>query len=175
VIHRLGSTVDLFLHPGELQFADAGFRLRTTLGSCVSIVLWHPRLQLGGMCHYMLPPRQRSADEPLNGRYADEALELMLIAVRNHGTQLQDYEVKVFGGGNMLPASSSSAGPSVALRNIRAAERLLADHGLVAKASSLGGVGYRTIIFDIASGSVWVRHVGNQALSISPSVTAIPT
>jgi len=170
----LGSTIDLFLHPGEFQFADAGFRLRTTLGSCVSIVLWHPQRRLGGMCHYMLPPRQKDVGEPLSGKYADEALELLQAEARNYGTRLEEYEVKLFGGGSMLPAIGVT-GASVALRNIQAAERLLAGHGLTAKASSLGGEGYRHVIFDIASGEVWVRHVVSHGLSNTLGATASPT
>lgn len=47
--------IDRFLNPGEIFFGGSGFRVRTLLGSCVSIVLWHPNRHLGGMCHYLLP------------------------------------------------------------------------------------------------------------------------
>ena len=46
--------IEVFLQPGELYFGDRYTRLRTLLGSCVSIVLWHREALLGGMCHYML-------------------------------------------------------------------------------------------------------------------------
>lgn len=161
MIHHLGSAIDLFIHPGEYEFADHNFCIRTTLGSCVSIVLWHPERKLGGMCHYMLPSRKRSAHQKLNGKYADEALELMLAEGHKLGTQPEEYEVKLFGGGNMFP-DYKNRGPSVAARNIEAVRKLIAARGLHIKSESLGGAGYRNVIFDIASGDVWVRRVSDK-------------
>ncbi|WP_421683094.1 chemotaxis protein CheD [Stutzerimonas urumqiensis] len=152
------SAIDLFIHPGEYEFADENFCLRTTLGSCVAIVLWHPQRRLGGMCHYMLPGRTRRAGQALDGKYANEALELMIAEARKRGTRAEQYEVKLFGGGDMFPAQGKQL-PSVAGRNINAVRALIEAHGLHIKSESLGGAGYRNVIFDIASGDVWVRHV----------------
>lgn len=74
--------IDIFLQPGEFYFGDRETRLRTILGSCVAITLWHPRLRIGGMCHYLLPMRRGHHDEAeLDGRYADDSLTLRLIKV----------------------------------------------------------------------------------------------
>jgi len=160
MIGHLQGRVDLFIHPGEYEFADEHFCLRTTLGSCVAITLWHPKRRLGAMCHFMLPERGRtSADEELNPRYADDALELMFREARRHHTKPYEYEVKVFGGGNMFPSAIRRTGPSIAARNMEAADRILKHAGLRVRARHVGGSGYRNIIFDIASGEVWVRHV----------------
>lgn len=150
--------IDLFIHPGEYEFADDNFCLRTTLGSCVAIVLWHPQRRLGGMCHYMLPTRTRRAGQALDGKYADEALELMLAEAHKRGTRAEQYEVKLFGGGDMFPGQGKPV-PTVAGRNIEAVRALIEAHGLHIKSESLGGEGYRNVIFDIGSGDVWVRHV----------------
>ncbi|MEK0361404.1 MULTISPECIES: chemotaxis protein CheD [unclassified Pseudomonas] len=150
--------IDLFIHPGEYEFADENFCIRTTLGSCVSIVLWHRERRLGGMCHYMLPRRERRVGQALNGKYANEALELMLREARILGTRTEQYEVKLFGGGDMFP-NYKKGGRTVAGRNIEAVRGLIAAHGLRITSESLGGVGYRNVIFEIASGNVWVRHV----------------
>ncbi len=158
MIRNLGSAIDLFIHPGEYEFADANFVIRTTLGSCVSIVLWHPQKKLGGMCHYMLPGRQRKPGQALSGKYADEALELLLAEARKLNTGPEQYEVKLFGGGNMFP-TYGNRGPSVAARNIDAVRSLITARGLSIKSESLGGAGYRNIIFHISSGDVWVRRV----------------
>ncbi|RFA28386.1 hypothetical protein CAI21_12500 [Alkalilimnicola ehrlichii] len=67
--------------------------------------------------------------------------------------------IKVFGGGNMfLGRNRGSMG--VAQRNIEAARCLLGGRGLTASVWHVGGQGYRNVIFDIARGEVWVRHVG---------------
>jgi len=75
--------IDIFLRPGDHYFTDRkNTRIRTLLGSCVSITFWHPRLLIGGMCHYMLPERGnelRAEDwHAPDGRYADEAVALLL-------------------------------------------------------------------------------------------------
>ncbi|MFM2120003.1 MAG: hypothetical protein RL722_1471, partial [Pseudomonadota bacterium] len=55
---------ELLILPGQLWFGPGGERapvLRTLLGSCVAVTLWHPGRQLGGMCHYLLPARQHGS------------------------------------------------------------------------------------------------------------------
>ena len=71
--------LEIFLQPGEFYFGDEKTRIRTLLGSCVAIVLWHPKLRIGGMCHYMLPhsPRERHG-QPLDGRYAEDAMHMFM-------------------------------------------------------------------------------------------------
>ena len=155
---------DMFLQPGQWYFGKAGPRFRTTLGSCVAICLWHPHLRIGGMCHYMLPTRLSQSSEPDSGRYGDEAFELLLREARKAGTQPQDYEVKLFGGGNMF-AGTRQLEQDVAARNIAKARDLVAAHGLRVKAQSLGGLGYRQLLFDLATGDVWVRQGPQQTFA----------
>ena len=57
----------LTLMPGQLHFGGHAATLRTLLGSCLAVTLWHPERRLGGMCHFLLPSRQRKEDEPLDG------------------------------------------------------------------------------------------------------------
>lgn len=75
----------VFLHPGEFYFGGGPTRIATLLGSCVSITVWHPRLLVGSMCHYMLPNRQRPPQAALCGRYGDEAMEWLLARIRETG------------------------------------------------------------------------------------------
>jgi chemotaxis protein CheD len=154
--------LDIFLQPGDFYFGDADTRIRTLLGSCVALTFWHPRLRVGGMCHYMLPTRgggHHHHDAELDGRYADEAMALFLREFRRLGTQPREYQVKMFGGGNMFPCHRRAGAHSdVSTRNIQAGRHLLHSHGLVARAEHVGGHGHRQVIMDIASGDVWMRH-----------------
>ncbi|PYY83112.1 chemotaxis protein CheD [Pseudomonas sp. TKO26] len=149
---------DLILTPGQVSFATRPTRLRTLLGSCVAVTFWHPQRQIGGMCHFMLPGRLRS-HQSLDGRYADEALELLLHHAHINGTQAEDYQVKLFGGGRMFPQLKPLL-PSrdVASLNIQAALTLVERHHLHLAAQDMGSTGYRTIMFDLWNGNVWVRH-----------------
>lgn len=40
--------MEVFLLPGELWFDDDETRIRTILGPCVAVTLWHPARKIGG-------------------------------------------------------------------------------------------------------------------------------
>jgi len=152
--------LDIFLQPGEFYFGDYATRIRTVLGSCVAITMWHPELRIGGMCHYMLPKRPRSATgAPLDGRYAEEAMKLFLRELRASGTNAADYQVKLFGGGQMFAARAGSGHmTSVSERNVIYGRAAIADGGFRLSAQDLGGFGHRNICLDLWTGDVWVRR-----------------
>jgi chemotaxis protein CheD len=155
------SIVEIFLQPGEIYFGDRDTRIRTVLGSCVSLTLWHPELRVGGMCHYMLPFRsmekRKFAPGGMDGRYADEAFELLLKEVDAMGAPRQEYHVKLFGGGNMFPERRNEKS-HVGLKNVEIARKLVEAHGLHCMAEHLGGHGHRNVVFDVWDGNVWVRQ-----------------
>src|SRR5664279_2782258 len=98
---------EVYLQPGDFCFGEGMLRISTVLGSCVSIVLWHPSLAHGGMCHYMLPSRnQQRGSLPLNGKYGDEAMELFMQELKKRHTVPGQYLVNVYGGGNMFTEPS---------------------------------------------------------------------
>ncbi|MBI5919398.1 MAG: chemotaxis protein CheD [Nitrosomonadales bacterium] len=160
--------IDIFLQPGEFYFGDRGTRIRTLLGSCVAITMWHPMLRVGGMCHYMLPVRGGKPDGTLDGRYADEAMAMFQREIRGVGTRPEDYQVKVFGGGNMFSKQRhcelQQPCGNVACRNVQAARLLLDSHGHKVMAEHVGEHGHRNVVFDVWNGDVWMRHVKNGVL-----------
>jgi len=157
---------EIFLKPGEYAVGDASCRIRTVLGSCISITLWCAPLRLGAMSHCLLPTRGRVgvggvrglALLELDARYADEALHLMLHELERRQVHAAACSAKIFGGGNMFPAQRG-AGVRVGRRNGEAARKLLRSHGIEVVSESLFGDGHRQIAFDIASGDVWARQL----------------
>lgn len=159
--------IEIFLQPGEWYFGDRQVRIRTLLGSCVAMVFWHPKLLLGGMCHFMLPtagPRKivgaHKTDQPLSGRYADEAMWLLMQDMERTGAPYAEYQAKLFGGGDMFAAMSKQSGVHIGQRNVEAARHLVQNYGFNCVAEHLGGEGHRNVIFDIWSGNVWIRQHG---------------
>jgi chemotaxis receptor (MCP) glutamine deamidase CheD len=63
------NVIDIFLQPGEYFVGDASYRVRTLLGSCVSITLWHLRLKIGAMSHFLLGSSARVPGAELDARY----------------------------------------------------------------------------------------------------------
>ena len=152
--------VDVYLQPGKFYFGDSHTRIRTLLGSCVSITFWHPQRHIGGMCHYMLPSRNSTDKDQLNGKYADEAVAMFMQEIAAHKSKVKEYEVKIFGGGSMMKSLGRKAmAENIAERNVLAARRLVQEYGLTIKAESLGGMGYRQLAFELWSGDVWSHNV----------------
>lgn len=150
--------LDIFLQPGEVYFGDVDTRIRTLLGSCVAVTWWHPGRKIGAMCHYLLPDRPRSQKKPeqaLDGRYAEEAFDIVLRYMSKESTFPEEYEVKMFGGGNMLAPSKQAN--SVGERNIEFGKSWLAEHGFRVSREHLAGDGHRNIVFDLETGDVWVK------------------
>jgi chemotaxis protein CheD len=164
----------VFLRAGDFYFGRGDVQLRTLLGTCVSVALWHPKKRIGGMCHYLLPSRGRAdgAAEGSAGLYADEVFGLFDLALKKYKTEPGDYIVKVFGGGNMFPrrsdgrrCSNQACGDTerracalVGCQNVSAAHRLLQSGGYHVAAEDVGGEGSRQIVFDLSNGSLWLSH-----------------
>jgi len=151
--------IEKFVHPGEMLFGDRDTRICTTLGSCVAIVAWHPYLLMGGLSHYMMPGRRSKPREKLNGRYAEDAFELLIREFQPLGASLRECQIKLFGGGNMFPNINDLHAPlRIGHHNVEAAHRLMKRHGLAPVAMHLGGFGHRKLAFDVGSGRVLMEH-----------------
>lgn len=147
----------LMLLPGQWHFGRQVPQLRTLLGSCVAITLWHPKLKVGGMCHYLLPGRKRANQEPLEGRFGDEALELMLGPLRRQGAPTQEYEAHLYGGADTMP-EHVGAKLNIGERNIEAGWSLIDKHGFMLQGVDVGDNVPRTVQLDIKTGEVQVRR-----------------
>jgi chemotaxis protein CheD len=149
---------NLFLHPGDVCFGDAGTRMRTILGSCVSFTAWHPARRIGAMTHFLLPTRRGNLGGPLDGRYCDDAVLWFLEQAEARRTRLGDYEIKVFGGGDMFSRGAAPGPTGIGQLNVEQVLRRMRELGQPVVARHVGGAGHRSIVFDIATGNVWVKH-----------------
>jgi chemotaxis protein CheD len=156
---HVSQQMEVFLQPGEFFVGDATFRIRTLLGSCVSITLWHPRDRVGGMSHFLLAARGNRKVLELDGKYGAEAMWLLLRELTRAGVNTAECEAKIFGGGNMFPQHSSAASVNVGQSNGEAARRMLEGYRIPIVSQSLYGVGHRQVIFDVSSGHVWSRQI----------------
>lgn len=153
--------IDRFLNPGEIFFGGPEFRVRTLLGSCVSIVLWHPTRHLGGMCHYLLPTAADLHSEKTH-KYGVDAVSFFLAEMKKHRSQPNEYFAKVFGGSNMflheereiLKDNSTSL---VGTRNAEFAKKILKENEIKILSEDVGGTLSRKIYFTVWDGEVWVE------------------
>jgi chemotaxis protein CheD len=155
--------LEIFLQPGEFYFGNRDTRIRTQLGSCVAITLWHPARKIGGMCHYRLPTWGKALADALEGQYADEVMQLFLGEIAAAGTLPSEYEVKLFGGGEVFSGVERGA-DRVPARHLEAGRSLATRYGFRIKIEDPGGgTGPRNLIFDIWNGNVWVRKFKDPA------------
>ena len=153
----------IVLHAGEYCFDKAGTHIHTLLGSCVSITMWHPALKIGGMCHFAISRENAQPEHRgLDPRYAEDCITLFKNSIKRLNTRLSEYEVKLFGGGNMyekhpVPELPTTQKQPIGEKNVAAAYRLLLDEGANIQVAHVGEFGYRKVVFDITTGDVWVK------------------
>jgi len=150
---------DQFVLPGEWRVDFAPARLRTVLGSCVAITLWHPLHHCGGLCHYLLPSRfeKNVADINKAWRYGDEAFAAMSQALQQQSIPIMECEAGIFGGGDMFPSNEEISGV-IGLRNIVQAHLLIRDSGAHLITLDVADTISRSIVFDLANGKVLVKR-----------------
>jgi chemotaxis protein CheD len=157
--HASHSAKEVYLQPGQYHVGDSSCRIRTLLGSCVSITIWHPKFKIGAMSHFLLPTRSLDGPHEPDARYGDEAMWLMLRELAGMGVQQTQCEGKIFGGGNMFPQHKGLDSLNVGQKNGLTARALLANCGIPVVSESLFGVGHRNIVFDVMTGHVWSRQI----------------
>ncbi|HRP70420.1 MAG TPA: chemotaxis protein CheD [Turneriella sp.] len=161
------SVYEVYLQPGEYYWGDETHRIKTLLGSCVAICVWHPLRKIGGMSHCLLPSRvvdgvwrgvsREISKNEWSGRYVDETFMIFFDLMRQHATLPQEYQVKVFGGGNMFELQDKNS-ITVGERNIEMIHTILEREKIPIVAQHMGGNGHRNIIFELWNGGVWMRH-----------------
>jgi chemotaxis protein CheD len=129
------------------------------IGSCVIVCAWDPRSRIGGMAH-VVQPRDPAARTTGNIRYADQAVPVLLDRLRSAGTEQRRLVIKLAGGASLLMQTRRIGEEPLGTQNVRAVEAALLSHGLVARASSVGGTCGRTVTLDLATGQLHVRTLG---------------
>jgi len=153
---------DLMLMPGQMYFGGRAATLKTLLGSCLSITLWHPKRRIGGMCHFLLPSRTRPPGEPMDGRYGDEAVEAMMHMLQLTGTAPQEYLAHLYGGADTMP-EKGGVRFNVGERNIEQGWKLVDHYGFQLEGIDVGEDVPRTVTLNIATGEVEMRRGSGHA------------
>lgn len=153
----------LVLMPGQMHLGRQAASLRTLLGSCVAITLWHPGLRIGGMCHYLLPARQRRAGEAPDGRYGDEAVEAMVQRLRALGAEPADFVAHLYGGADTLASANGGLRFNIGERNIEQGWTLIDRYGFQLEGVDVGEDVPRVVSLSMADGAVQMRRGNGRA------------
>jgi chemotaxis protein CheD len=177
-----GGVPNAYLHAGHLFVSGTDTRVSTILGSCVSVALFDPVAQVGGLNHFLLPQGPESAAP--SARFGTIAVPWLIEAVVAAGASRRALQAKVFGGACVLrafrsepspritrhPGSASPASISVpALRagggvnlgqkNVQVARAILQAERIPIVAEDVDGERGRKLIFQTHDGAAWVRRL----------------
>jgi chemotaxis protein CheD len=140
---------------GALAVAKGSERLSSILGSCVGLVLYHPRMKIGGLAHVVLP--SAAGRSGTAGKFADLAVPEMIKQLESIGAKRAGLVAKLFGGASMF----GGQGPmQIGISNIAAVKAALAAEHVSIVATDLGGNKGRMICFDCETGIVRVEIAG---------------
>src|SRR3990167_1601817 len=148
---------NLVLMPGQMHLGQHVASLRTLLGSCVAITLWHPARRIGGMCHFLLPSRQRRPGDEPDGRYGDEAVEAMVKCLTALRTQPAEDAAPLYGGADTL-SGASNAKFNIGERNIEQGWSLIDRYGFQLDGVDVGEDVPRMVTLSLGSGQVHMRR-----------------
>lgn len=146
---------------GQIAAGRAPERLKAVLGSCIGLVLYHPRLKTGAMAHVVLPDSAGRDGTP--GKFADTAVPAMLELLKGLGTPAHGLTAKLAGGGNMFNGS----GPlQIGDANAKAVVQALRSAGIRIAGQDLGGTRGRRVTFDCESGAATIEQAGQSMRTI---------
>jgi chemotaxis protein CheD len=149
--------------PGELYVSTHGEMISTVLGSCISVCIRDKKKGIGGMNHFMLPQNNEFSSDhwgsnPITSasRYGNWAMEYLINAILKRGGEKSNFEVKVFGGGQMMEKMTD-----IGQKNILFVYQYLADEQMKIEACDVGDVYARKVLYFPDTGCVKVRRIKN--------------
>lgn len=148
---------DVYVLPGQVCATTEPTRFLTVLGSCVAICLYDLERGVGGINHYLLPgtPPEKEAERD---RWSESSIEDLFAQVEAAGGRAANLQAKVFGGAQITMRSVPESF-RIGDRNVQTALDELKRRRVELVSSSVGGSGGRKIIFEVYTGTVWVKDL----------------
>ncbi|MCK5831307.1 MAG: chemoreceptor glutamine deamidase CheD [Methylococcales bacterium] len=147
--------------PGEYYVTIKDEMITTVLGSCISACIRDKKAGIGGMNHFMLPETNKQklnvGEEHVVGnatRYGNYAMEHLINAILANGGKRKNLEVKLFGGGKILPTLGD-----VGKNNIDFAMEYIDTEALKLVSHNLGDIYPRKIIYFPKTGKVKMKKI----------------
>ncbi len=153
---NIGISKHIYLYPSTLFASKDKKEIHTVLGSCISICLFDPVNNIGGINHYMLPIW--NGEGLASPKYGNIALEKLLEKMGNLGAQTNNLKAKIFGGAEIL-SNPGNRKFSVGFKNTILATEYLEKLRIPIIARSTGGNLGRKIIYDTSTNEIIQRFI----------------
>jgi chemotaxis protein CheD len=142
--------------------AGEGAILKTTLGSCIGVILSDKESGIHGLAHIMLPKRIKN--DSVIGKYADTAIPALVDGMEKKGSSRKRMKAYLVGGACMFNTDNGSAISQIGNHNIRASKEILESLNVELVFEKTGGNSGMTVIFDGDTGKITVRTLKKMEL-----------
>jgi len=130
-----------------------------SLGSCVGLTLYEPRLRIGGLIHCMLPLSKidpaRALERPC--MFTDTGVPLLLTTLIGMGAEKRNLIAKVAGAASLLDNNGSF---NIGERNQVILRKLLWKNQILIQGEETGGTKARTMSLNMENGVTLLRSGG---------------
>ncbi len=150
----------------DIADAKAADDPRTTLvtyslGSCIGVAIWDPKVHVGGMLHYMLPESSLSPEKAKANpaMFADTGIPALFRATYALGAGKKSLIVKIAGGSQLLDDSGVF---NIGKRNYIMLRKLFWKNGILIEAEHVGGSLSRTLRLEVSTGRCTIKSRGEE-------------
>jgi chemotaxis protein CheD len=145
----------------EMKTSDQAEDILIThsLGSCIGLALYEPRLRIGGLIHCMLPlstlDPERALERPC--MFTDTGVLQLIQAMLDRGARAENLIAKVAGAASLLDNSGHFG---IGARNQVILRMMLNKNQIPIAAEDTGGNKARTMSFHLDTGLILLRSGG---------------
>ena len=162
-----GTAEDVVVRLGELAVRrGSGVLVTLGLGSCVAVMLHDRQTGTGGLAHVLLPSRSPGRESGRPARFADQAVPLLVAEMQRAGAGTSGVAARLVGGATMFAQLMPRGAVHMGERNVLACRQALEEAGIPIVGEAVGGEVGRSLWFDVAQGTVTVRSVGRDLLTL---------
>ena len=150
---------------GGLSVASASTVLRTFVGSCVAVCIFDPQKKVGGMAHVMLPRNntgKTTIGTKQEGKFADEAIEVMLNKINEMIPRPGDLKAKIVGGAKIFNHESDTGILNIGSRNVSTICEILQEKNIPLMGKVVGKGYGRWVTFFCSTQKIVVKDNGGE-------------
>ncbi len=132
-----------------------------SLGSCIGVTMYDPRVRVGGLIHCMLPfstidPAKAKAKPEM---FTDTGVAALLSALFEMGAEKKNLIVKVAGASKLLDSNGVF---KIGERNVVVLKKVLEKNAIPIAAEDVGGTVARTMFLYMGTGQTVLKVSGKE-------------
>ena len=132
-----------------------------SLGSCIGVAIYDPKVSVGGLLHYMLPDSNLDLEKAKNNpfMFADTGIPLLFRETYKLGAEKSRIVVRVAGGAQILDDKGFF---NIGKRNQLILKKIFWRNNVLVKAEALGGSVNRTVRLNLSTGELLLKEAGKE-------------